>query len=476
MATKKYHCLHVFCVAVLFCFLFHQKANAQETPLPDSSAVVKTQDTVPHVMDTFRIKKKFWRASGELLLVEVVPWAYNYYVRDADFAKISWESIKHNIQFSNWEWDDNSFKTNQFAHPYHGNLYFNSFRTNGYSFWQSAPAALMGSYLWEVAGETHPASPNDWINTTLGGISLGEMTFRLSNHIINNKQRGFTRQMQEVFGFLLNPVGGLNRILDGRWGRVHYTEGDEVRTPITGLIDVGARRFSSEIQDVFARGDNEAYLRLRLRYGNAEGRIRVPFSSFYVNVEAGASDSAYLNNVAVSGILQQWIMKETEEKRHLSSITMDYNYFLNNSFEYGGQSFNYRIVSDWNRKSRTQWRTNIGAGLIVLAAVPDDYLYYGEGRNYDYGPGLGYNAGVMANFGHKFFAIFDYRGGWFRTVNGNKASFYLNVAAAELRYFLNKRFSLNTELGTVSLNGNYRDYPDVKKHYPYGKLSVGYTW
>src|SRR6187402_2834286 len=31
--------------------------------------------------DTLKIKKRFWRSSGELLLVEVVPWAYNYFIR-----------------------------------------------------------------------------------------------------------------------------------------------------------------------------------------------------------------------------------------------------------------------------------------------------------------------------------------------------------------------------------------------------------
>src|SRR4249919_2622181 len=61
--------------------------------------------------DTLKIKKRFWRGAGELLLVEVIPWSYNYFVRDAEFAKISWESIGHNLKLSSWEWDDNNFKT-----------------------------------------------------------------------------------------------------------------------------------------------------------------------------------------------------------------------------------------------------------------------------------------------------------------------------------------------------------------------------
>ena len=42
--------------------------------------------------------------------------------------------------------------------------------------------------------------------------------------------------------------------------------------------------------------------------------------------------------------------------------------------------------------------------------------------------------------------------------------------------FFPKRFSLAMDLGSITLNGNYRDYPDVKKRFPYGRLSVGYKW
>ncbi|HET7896321.1 MAG TPA: DUF3943 domain-containing protein, partial [Flavisolibacter sp.] len=313
---------------MLLAFLFSspQFTSAQDIAA-DSANIIQSNPVLP--MDTFRIKKRFWRASGELLLTELVPWAYNYYVRDADFAHITWESIKYNLQFSNWEWDDNSFSTNQFAHPYHGNLYFNSFRTNGYNFWQSAPASVVGSYLWEVAGETHPPAPNDFVNTILGGISLGEMTFRLSNMIVNNRQTGFTRQMQEVFCFLVNPLNGFNRILDKRWGRVHYDAADTVKSSLKGVVDIGVRRFSQKKEDVVKRGGNEFYVRLRLQYGNPSEASKTPFSSFYVAVEAGASDSAYLNQVVVNGTLRQWKFQETQSHQHLGSVTMDYDYFLN---------------------------------------------------------------------------------------------------------------------------------------------------
>jgi hypothetical protein len=35
-------------------------------------------------------------------------------------------------------------------------------------------------------------------------------------------------------------------------------------------------------------------------------------------------------------------------------------------------------------------KTNIAGGAVILAAVPDPYLLYGDSRNYNYGSGLSY--------------------------------------------------------------------------------------
>ncbi|SDG42104.1 DUF3943 domain-containing protein [Mucilaginibacter sp. P25] len=111
--------------------------------------------------------------------------------------------MTHNLQPSSWTWDNGAFGTNQFAHPYHGSLYFSAFRANGYTFWQSVPPTLIGSYIWEAAAEKQYPSPNDFINTCFGGIALGEMTYRLSNQIVNNHTRGFKRQFSEILALMV---------------------------------------------------------------------------------------------------------------------------------------------------------------------------------------------------------------------------------------------------------------------------------
>ena len=95
--------------------------------------------------------------------------------------------------------------------------------------------------------------------------------------------------------------------------------------------------------------------------------------------EAGASDPARLNVVQVNGLIKGWDLKESSDNLHVAVLTMNYDYFNNSAFEYGAQSFNFKVLSEWKRDSKRNFETTIGAGIIVLAAVPDDYLYYGEG-------------------------------------------------------------------------------------------------
>src|SRR5678815_1726747 len=77
-----------------------------------------------------------------------------------------------------WVWDLDDFGVNQVGHPYQGNNYFNTGRANGLSFYESAAVTAFGSATWEYYGETNHPSLNDFINTTLGGIALGEMFHR----------------------------------------------------------------------------------------------------------------------------------------------------------------------------------------------------------------------------------------------------------------------------------------------------------
>ncbi len=194
------------------------------------------------VTDTL-VKKRFGRSAGGLMLGEMTPLLVDRYIRNMDYARISFRTVGNNLSPGSWSWDGDGFTTNQFGHPYHGSLFFNAFRVNGYSFWQSSYAVFAGSYLWETFAENQSPAPNDFINTGFGGIIMGEMTYRLSNMIVNNRRRGFRRQASEVFAFIINPMNGLNRIADGKWGKITANSIQRDSSDMYTEFDIGLRKY-----------------------------------------------------------------------------------------------------------------------------------------------------------------------------------------------------------------------------------------
>ncbi|MCD7927124.1 MAG: DUF3943 domain-containing protein [Bacteroides sp.] len=155
-----------------------------------TAQVLHRPDSIYAFTDPRLQKKHPWRAAAETFGMNVGVWAFDRYVMNEDFANISIHTIRRNIK-NGFVWDNDQFSTNLFAHPYHGNLYFNAARSNGLTFWESAPYAFAGSLMWEIAAEVEPPAINDLMATTIGGIALGEMTHRMSSLVLDDSKRGF---------------------------------------------------------------------------------------------------------------------------------------------------------------------------------------------------------------------------------------------------------------------------------------------
>jgi len=129
---------------------------------------------------------------------------------DQSFSDITFESMWINLTNNRWLWEDGDrFLVNQFLHPYHGATYFASARINGFNFFEAMPFVPFGSLMWEVLLERKP-SVNDFITTTIGGITLGEMLHRLFLEV-DGPSIGAT-----IGGFLTSPLSGLNKIYNRR--------------------------------------------------------------------------------------------------------------------------------------------------------------------------------------------------------------------------------------------------------------------
>lgn len=405
-------------------------------------------------------KKRFWLAFGELMAVQAIPSLFNQIARDAEWADISWESWQTNVKYP-WQWDNNAFVNNQFSHPYHGSLYFNAARANGYNFWASAPWAFGGSLMWELFGEVWAPAPNDFLNTSLGGIALGEMLWRVSSLTLDNRSSGFERVMREFGATLLNPVRGFNRAIDGHMFKRADNPPEWRPSTAFGSVEVGYRRIT--VGNIQGDDYGSAYLQAALSYGDPTADVsKAPFSYFNVaglvatNPAPGQRRFQELN---VRGSLGGWTLADDHWHSRIVAM-MTYEFFSNVALEFGAQGFQGAFVTRRTPKRGPSMQFDLAAVLNPIAAVRSDYFVTLEGRDYDYGVGLGTRgqaqlawkgrALVSGLLGYRFIPI----------VSGFPGNHQLLRGFLDARYFFRGRFGLGATYQHIWRWSDYRDRQD----------------
>ena len=357
-------------------------------------------DSIDVDYETWESKRHFWIAAGELAMVQFIPWALAKWGTTWDNPEDNWANVNTDTWWRNisygWEYDGDAFLTNYFAHPYHGSLFYNVGRSNGYTFWESTAWAAAGSGLWEYFGETFRPAFNDWINTTVNGIALGEILHKLSIVVTDNTATGSRRVWLEIGGALINPVRGFNRLISGETARVYPNPEDRKPDDFIFKFDVGVRRIDEKGDgaEFATKGQQEGILAIDFLYGNImKDDLMKPFSSFSLSAAIGTRGSA-LTRLQARGNLFGWELKNNRSVQHRFVSTLDYNYWSNPGFIYGGTSTVQQIISRFSIGEKTNIVTNAGAEFILMGATPTDYFEDVEGRNYDFGPGVGINLGA----------------------------------------------------------------------------------
>jgi len=425
-------------------------------------------DSIDYNYIPWEADKHFWVAFGELIIIEFIPWALARWGQDYENPEDNWANVSPETWWRNissgWEYDGDAFLTNYFAHPYHGNTYYNAGRVNGYSFWESSVWAFAGSAFWEFFGETTRPSINDLINTSLNGINLGEMLFRLSAVVTDNTETGTTRVFQEVGGALLNPVRGFSRLVTGETSK-KFPNPEESNPKGFGFkLDAGLRRLDKNGNVNATENVNEGVFSAEILYGNLfQGNIKKPFSWFGISAAISTRDPL-LTNLQSFGNLYGWHLKKSKDTRHIAVITLNYNYFNNPGFTYGGTSVNPHFVSLYNLGEQFNFLTNLDIELIAMGAVPTDYYVDVEGRNYDFGPGIGINLGASLIKRNWNFARIYYSSKWTWTQSEPSDSrHHLHLVWFDVTYPIIDYLAVGLGLGAYWRNSYYEYEDDVFK-------------
>ena len=132
---------------------------------------------------------------------------------------------------------------NFFFHPFSGAAFFNSARANGYRYFESVPFVFLGSLMWEYFGETTRPAYNDIINTTVSGALFGEILYRLTSNLLDDRTTGAERFFRELGAAVLSPGRAFGRLLQGKLTRVTPKEVYQ-KEPLNVALATGAHWFN----------------------------------------------------------------------------------------------------------------------------------------------------------------------------------------------------------------------------------------
>jgi len=408
----------------------------------------------------------------EIGVVLIAPWYFNRHVSDDSTAAITWDAYKRNI-VQGFEWDADNFNTNMFGHPFGGALYFNAATSNGYNFWQASVFTWMGSFIWEMFGEANRPAINDWAATTLGGIGLGESFNRTSRMVWNNSATGFGRTLRELGGFALNPTGGASRLFRGEWTKVGKNPDGRIPIASNGMMQLGARHTGKV-------GTNEpktsGYYGFWWVYGNPFeiSDEQKPYDAFSLSFQLNSNTSkSRLGRLQTQGTLWGKTLRQSEKSTQVFHFTQFFDYINNEEVETGGSSLALSFMSRWKLSDTWTLTARAEPSALLIWGIDSEYSTF-TGRSYDMGSGAGarlwgglrYKGQDIVDVGYLFF--------WQHTLNGAIGDHLLSFVGVRGQYPIIGDFGLGATYFLTIQDSYYRDFPDVFRRFPEGRLYATY--
>jgi len=455
--------------------LFEQPA---QTPAPDPYAAARPCAGCP--------PRSVGRSFLQVTVVNVFYGIANL-VRGQVTARVTPKTWWENME-NGWVWDLDDFVVNQIGHPYQGSNYYNGGRANGLSFYESAAMAAFGSATWEFYGETNKPSLNDFINTTLGGIAIGEVLHRVSWLMRDPTKSGSGRLWSEIGATVLDPVTGYNRFRRGDASRIAEKPADMVPSALSGFASAGALWRGTEHEPF--QGSGQAFLEADLFYGDLlHGRSRSPYDAFAMTMRFGGGGP-----VSEARLLGRLLGEPFGKNGKFQfSVAQAYDFQKNDAYAFGAQSFDGGVAFTHPLSSRISLALLGSGGLTVLGAIdslplgveevpeeePESDAGQGvsEGpRFYDYGPGSKYTVRALLLRDNAPFAVAFYEGRQLFSLDGLRANHFLQHARLDLRVPIYRKIGFGVAGEFFSRHTYYQDAAKTEKEFRYPQFRTYLTW
>lgn len=486
----------------LLFFLFIQPLiSYSQSSIRHISTQVQPADTADI---NYYSKKHGWRAATEIFTLNMGVWAFDRYVLNEDFARIGIKTMRRNLT-SGFYWDNDQMGTNMFLHPYHGNLYFNAARSNGYNYWTSGAFALGGSAMWELFMEDEYPSINDIIATPVGGAALGEVLYRASDLALDDRTRGGERFKHELIAFLIAPTRGITRILTGDAWKVRRTSGRQFGVPqISAEISAGVRLLELE-DEIFDKGSGFT-TNISMEYGDRYDNENVrPYDYFTLRADLNVQSSQpMLGQISLMGRL--WAAELLDNKKDFFGIGIyqHFDYYdsdtisnISNEIPYkiaAPAAFGVGLIHQSKRFKDWDFNSNFHSTAIILGSSLSDH-YKVDNRNYNIGSGFGLKGGINIAYkdrigisGHiEYYHLYTWKG--YKqgldlstvdykemNVQGDKSSAVLTTSSIKAELKLIDQLYL-TGVGTFfKRSTHYKYFDDVYSTTFEGKLMLTYKF
>jgi len=450
----------IFYILVFFVVTLSQQNLSQtnfSNELPSGLSKSSTIIVNENVASEIKVEKNYWLPAVEIIGLNFAVWGYHRYLSGENWSNISWTTIKDNLKYG-FEWDVDGYLTNQFLHPYHGSNYYNAARSNGLGFWESVPYAFFGSLTWEYFMENERPSYNDIVNTPVTGITLGEISFRVSNLIIDESTIGFERFLREFTSTLIDPMQGLNRMIRGDMWRAGASSEEQ---DFGILISLGAHNVFFD--NTFNKSRSYVHLGVDLNYGNlfAVSDHKKPFDYFTVHTDVNIGPTDNIVGIFASGVLWDKRIKLFDNSKNMLGIYKEVDILINTIYKLSTTNVTGQMINTILLSSKLSMINHIGVSAILMGATNSQYASV-YGKDYNIGPGASAKIGIkisLKDFGNVFA---NYKRYWIHTLSGAESEEFVGL--------LNTGISLNvfnkTELGLNLLlyerYGDYKYFPNTQ--------------
>ncbi|MDU1905675.1 MAG: DUF3943 domain-containing protein [Dysgonomonas sp.] len=486
---------------ILFLILLCSDGYSQ-MPIRHRTAVPR--DPNPIDIEYYSGKRKWVQAGLTTFGLNMGVWAFDRYIQKGHFAYIGFDTMKENFR-RGFIWDNDYMGTNFFLHPYHGNLYFNAGRANGLTYWESGGLALGGSAMWELFMECEYPSTNDIIATPIGGMAIGEVFYRVSDLIIDDRRTGNSRFGHEVAAFLISPMRGLTRIINGDAWRRRSTSGKQFGVPdISVEVSMGIRALELKDQ-ILDKGVGFATT-VNVEYGDryeAETNSPYDYFNFKTNINVQGSQPL-MSQLSIVGRLYSSELINTSKDFLSLGIYQHFDYFDSDTISDVSSKVPYKFCTpasfglglvhkskrfkDWDFNSYFHFN-----GILLGASLSDHYVV--SDRNYNLAAGFGWKSGltiaykdiISASSSYEAYRMFTWKGypkgiDW-DTINektldaqGDHSQAMLHAITLRVDLKLKKQLYLTGIGYNYTRDTNYRYFEDVFSKTSEGRVMLTYKF